>query len=153
ISLAPTLYARAARRPTTEAERCRDEAQSTRYPDLTGSRHRRRGSSTVDRGVRRAVPGRSHGPRAGGPAAVPALPRAARPRRARSADRALPAARTPAGPSLPARRGAARRPDPGRLAGPGQGDRSLRRRPRGRVLELRGADDPGGDQAPLPRPD
>ena len=47
---------------------------------------------------------------------------------ARAARRALPAARPPARPPLPARRRAARRPRPGRLARPAQGDRPLRPR-------------------------
>ena len=77
---------------------------------------------------------------------------ARRQRGARAARRALPAARPPARPPLPARRRAARRPRAGRVARPHQGDRPLRPRARGRVLQLRGPDDPRRAQAPLPRP-
>ena len=65
-----------------------------------------------------------------GPAPARALPPRRRSGRARGARRALPAARPPARPSLPARRRAARRPDPGRLARPAEGDRPLRPRSR-----------------------
>ena len=61
------------------------------------------------------------GPRracARGPAPARALPPRGGSRRPRGARRALPAARTPVGAPLPARRRAARRPDPGRVARP-----------------------------------
>ena len=66
-------------------------------------------------------------------------------------ERFLPLARQPR-PPLPARRRAVRRPRPGRVARAAEGDRPLRPRPRGRLLELRGPDHPRRDQAPLPRP-
>ena len=72
-------------------------------------------------------------------------------RRARGAGRALPAARPPARPPLPARRRAARRPRAGRLARAAEGDRPLRPRARDRVLLVRRPDDPRRAQAPLPR--
>src|SRR3954447_2784350 len=62
----------------------------------------------------------------------------------------LPAAGPPARAALPARRRAARRSQPGRLAGAAEGHRPLRPRAPDRVLELRRPHDPGRAQAPLP---
>jgi hypothetical protein len=50
-----------------------------------------------------------------------------------------------------ASRRALRRHPPGRVHRPHQGDRRLRRRPRARVLLVRGSHHRGGDQASLPR--
>ena len=77
--------------------------------------------------------------------------RRGRPRRARGALRALPAARARSRPPLHVHRRAARRPRAGREPRPDQGHRPLRARARHEVHELRRAHDPGRAEAPLPR--
>ena len=73
------------------------------------------------------------------------------PRGPRLGDRAVPAARALGGPSARTRRRALRRHLPDRVLRADQGRRPLRRGPGDGVLELRRADDGGGDQALLPR--
>ena len=125
---------------------CPSQPHPPRCPRVRYGRPSDRGRRRGARGRARRQPGRA------GPRALRALPGQARPGRPRDARRALPAARAPARPPLPAPGGALRRPLPGRVPGPGQGDRPLRPRARGRLLELRGADHPRRDQALLPRP-
>ena len=106
-------------------------------------------------------PKRAHGARrrpGGRQRAAPARPRALRaaegarrPVRPGGARRALHGARAAGCGALPAAVRAARGRHAGGGTGPPQGDRPLRRRPRHRVLLLRGAHDARRGQAPLPR--
>ena len=74
-----------------------------------------------------------------------------RPRRARGAGGAFPAAGARSRTALHVHRRALRRPASGGEPRPDQGDRPLRARPRDEVHELRRADDPRRAEAPLPR--